>query len=325
MQHIFEPSSFKRDLDGHMSHSKKWLGYEKGATFPEKRTIAKVENIAGVKLVHEFDLLLWIALDFANPLPDLAALFRARVPKKLHVPAIQLLKKIQVNHVPPGDLSIYELGDKICSEVGLTALAILILLHKEAQRANAGFAASMLGNLVFQMLIMLGAELHQRCIASELYAFMAKHYFPTDPHSSIDTTPSELSRMASVIGLLAYSNFGQTLETKVRFQQRAETMHSLKSSLHWIIPVQDIVFTPLHRESPNFSRDYANDLRVGRRGTWETLLSVLEDKSEHSDVHQSLEEHNIHLNLIRKYRFDEFLAIVRMQAQFSDSGHSSTM
>jgi hypothetical protein len=171
MQRTFDPSSFKKDQDGHVSHSKKWLGYQAGRNFPEKRTIAKVEQIAGVKLAQEFDHLLWIALDLNTPQIDLFALLATKTPEKLFDLAAEFLQKL---HLPRAvdDPSLYEIGVTICERVELQTLAVLILLHREAQRLNDK-EASNLGSRIFQMLIMLGVELQQRNIASGLFAFVS--------------------------------------------------------------------------------------------------------------------------------------------------------
>lgn len=313
MQRKFDPLSFKKDQYGHVSHSKKWLGYQSGRNFPEKRTIAKVEQITGVKLAQEFDLLLWTALDLNTPQLNLFALFAKNTPKKLFNLAAQFLKKL---HLPraAGDLSLYEIGDKICERVELQTLAVLILLHREAQRLSDKGAALTLGTLLFQMLIMLGVELQQRNIASRLYAFVSRHIFFGDPYSAIDSTPSELSHMASAINLLAFSDEGQTLAKKVPLRQRAEKMCLLRTGLHWILPVGDIVFTPLHRESPSFPREYATSLLEGRIKTWRTLVAVLEGKDEYSDVHESMNDHGIYLDLVWQYRFGDFISFVKLQA-----------
>ncbi len=273
MQRTFDLLSFKTDQDGHVSDSKKWLGYQTGRNFPEKRTIAKVEQIAGVKLAQEFDQLLWTALDPNTPQLDLLALFAKNTPKKLFGLATQFLKKLRLPRAMH-DPSLFEIGDKICERVELQTLAVLILLHREAQRLSAN-ETSMLGIRIFQMLIMLGVELQQRNIASGLFAFVSEHIFFGDPFSAIDSTPSELAQMASVLNLLAFSDKGLTLTTKVPLRQRAKNMCYLRNYLQWILPINDMVFTPLHRESPSFSREYATTLLEGRNRTWRTLVAVL--------------------------------------------------
>jgi hypothetical protein len=164
MQRKFASESFGRSEEGTF-HSHTWSGYKEGKHLPNASTIERVEGMMPGS-AHEFQLMLWSALDVTQPIGKHANTSFAKM--DLHIQKSILNEPSKIYKGLTRKASNTSIASSIYKKCTLDSLAALTILTREAIEANRMEEAYFWGCNTYSMLIILGQELHNRGVACSI-------------------------------------------------------------------------------------------------------------------------------------------------------------
>lgn len=308
LQRKFEPYSFRKDRDGRAVHSKKWRGYERGQHMPHPNTVTKIEKIAGVKLRHELDKLLWIAMDITAPLGCQARPMLESLPRDIRNPALRILDKLN-SHGAPSDSDIFTWCQYILSnEQGIPALAALTILLRKASELGNVDAASNISWCLFHMLILLGEELHQRGIANMLYSFYLEHILSLY-WGKIDESAKSMARMSMLLNILAFVDEKNLCTEKLLFKDRAMNMYQWLDYFWGESPLAAFQPMFLSFTRAGYSESFVSKMKTERNMAWSMLIRTIKNGHPPMVLNPDYLEIDLDLKLLTEPRFEPLVSI----------------
>lgn len=230
--------SLERMLNGKSLHSgdirefhnsNQWRSYDRGLHVPSAKKVADVEKRTGIKLRHERNQVLWVAIDLATPLGNQLPKLARRLPSKIS----QLTRQcsLDMNRVHHGvvarERAIYTSCLELMDEAGLPALAALTLLLRKAHEHRQQDVAFTIALFIFRMLLILGAELQQRGIARLIYEFYLKNIFPLCRNQKLYETALGIAVASLLLNTLAFVIREKSSNCTPSFSERVQGMKGL--------------------------------------------------------------------------------------------------